>query len=168
MVTAAAAAAAVVIVVDVMSRLLATRKLLVAGETAVVIPAASGSLKIAIFSSPLLICYIVKRWSAGRTHTAHPGNGFPGRSSFAQTNRFILSSNCTIFSSCSIFRGFGFTMAGGLGTSSTSSRGNQSENSDFAEKSFSSWSWIARAVVTVVSNRKSSITEDKSSVALTP
>ena len=70
MVTAAAAAAAVVIVVDVMSRLLATRKLLVAGETAVVIPAASGSLKIAIFSSPLLICYIVKRWSAGRTHSS--------------------------------------------------------------------------------------------------
>lgn len=54
-----------------------------------------------------------------------------------KTNRFILSSNRTIFSSCSIFRGLGFTIAGGLGTSS---RENQSENSDFEEKSFSSWS----------------------------
>lgn len=68
---------------------------------------------------------------------------------FVETYRFILSSNRTIFSSCSIFRGLGFTIAGGLGISS---RANQSENSDFEEKSFNNWSWIARAAVTLISN----------------
>ena len=159
----ATAAAVVVMVVDVMGRLLVRRKLPEAGETAGEIPAASGSLKTATSSSPLLTCYIVELVS--RPPTIHPGNGSLGRFFFfAQTNRFILSSNCTIFSSCSIFRGFGLTMAGGLGTSS---RGNQSENSDFAEKSFSSWSWIARAVVTELAIADS-VTGTKLSVASYP
>ena len=51
------------------------------------------------------------------------------------THRLTLSSNAAIFSSCSVFRGFGFSIAGGFGTSSLE---NQSENSDLEPESFKS------------------------------
>lgn len=60
----------------------------------------------------------------------------------------MLASSSWIFLSFSILTGFGFTTTGRLtsGTAGSSSRLNQSENSDLFPKSLSSWSCIARAV----------------------
>lgn len=60
-----------------------------------------------------------------------------------RTHLSTLASNSAILASCSRLRGFGFSTAGGFGTSS---RANQSENSGFVPNSLSSWSCIARAV----------------------